>query len=169
MFRGVFRDGNDERPLKPYERLRKHWDVTKAGVETISHEESEVGALEARYGLRLPDDFRDYLLHSCPRGEWTEWDESLIIWWGLSKIRNIPEEYDHWTTIKNPNVLADAAKYLFFADYCIWCWAWAIDCGEGANRGRIAAIGGGDRFVADSFAEFVVRYSLNPIGVSLEV
>ena len=89
-----------------------------------------------------------------------------LFWWGLPRILNIPDEYDSWQAIKNPDVLANAAKYLFFADYCVWCWAWAIDCSETANRGRIAVIGGSDPFVADSFAEFVDRYSRNPVGVS---
>ena len=168
MVTRVFGAVEGERPLKPYERLRKHWDDTNAGIDTISHDESEVAALEARYGIRLPDDFREYLLLGCPREEWSEWDRALVIWWGLHRILNILDEYDRWPAIKNPDVLASAAKYLFFADYSIWCWAWAIDCIETANRGRIAVIGSSDCFVAGSFAEFVTRYCLDPIGVSLK-
>ena len=169
MFRRVFGTMKGERPLKPYEQLRKHWDDTRAGIETTSHDESEVAALEARYGIRLPGDFREYLLMGSPLEEWDAWDNEMVTWWGLPRILNVPEEYDHWQTIKNPDVLSNATKYLFFADYCIWCWAWAIECGEGPNRGRVVIIGGDDPFVADSFAEFVTRYSLDPVGVSVGV
>lgn len=38
----------------------------------------------------------------------------------------------------------------------IWCWAWAICCSEGPNRGKVAMIGGQpNHFVADSFRDFL--------------
>jgi hypothetical protein len=64
-------------------------------------------------------------------------------------------------------VARDASKYLFFADYMIWCWAWAIACGDGEHRGRVAVINGvSDRFVADSFGQFVDRYILDKNSVA---
>jgi hypothetical protein len=50
----------------------------------------------------------------------------------------------------------------FFADYLIWCWAWAIVCGDDENRGRVVVISGHDRFVADSFAQFVDLHISDP-------
>lgn len=49
-------------------------------------------------------------------------------------------------------------KYLFFADHLIWSGAWAIACTDDENRGRILIVGGDERFVADSFKEFVDKY-----------
>ena len=63
-------------------------------------------------------------------------------------------------------IAKDAAKYLFFADYAIWCWAWAIACGEDENHGRVVVISGQDRFVANSFAQFVDLYIENYLQVS---
>jgi len=158
----MFGTVESERPLKPYERLRKHWIETDAGVETGSHTESEIRALEARYGIRLPDDFREYVMHSCPRAE-CGWDNTLTDWWNLSRIRSIREEFNSWPSIENPIILANIDDHLFFADYSLWCWAWAINCGNGEHRGRIAVISGGsDPFVADSFGEFVDRFVQDP-------
>jgi len=71
--------------LKPYQRLQRHWADIGDHVKTMNHTESEVAALESRYGVRIPDDFREYLLASCSA------DEDL--WDGpLERIKNIPDE-----------------------------------------------------------------------------
>jgi hypothetical protein len=136
--------------LKSYEKLKRYWIDTGVGVDTVALSEQQLDGLERKYGIRLPDDFRDYLLYSCPVGE--NWDDNFVGWWPLDRIKNIVDEYPHKVT---DEIARDAAKYLFFADYSIWCWAWAIACGDDENRGRVACISGRDRFVADSFAEFV--------------
>jgi hypothetical protein len=76
--------------------------------------------------VQLPNDFREYLLESCPLDD--NWDQEATYWWPVDRIRNIPEEYKH--EIKNALVARDASTYLFFADYMIWCWARAIECGD---------------------------------------
>jgi len=140
--------------LKPYQKLKRYWDDTGAGIDTIELAAEQVEGLEQRYGIRLPSDFREYLLCSCPDGE--VYEEDLTSWWSLDRIRNIPEEYNH--EIVDNAIARDAAKYLFFADYSLWCFAWAIACGEDENRGKILIVSGRDRFVADSFSQFVDRY-----------
>jgi hypothetical protein len=77
--------------------------------------------LAQRYGVRLPDDFRDYLVHSGPANDFG-FDQNFTTWWSPARIRNIVEEYEH--PIRNEVIATDAAKYLFFADHAIWCWAW---------------------------------------------
>jgi SMI1 / KNR4 family (SUKH-1) len=141
--------------MKPYEKLLRYWQDT-ASVRTVKMNQESVDRLKARYGIRLPDDFRDYLLHACPKEESENMDDEGTAWWPLDRLLNIPDEYPH--TITDPAIAKNAAKYVFFADYMIWCWAWAIDCSEDKDPGRVAVIGGPDRFVADSFAEFVDRY-----------
>lgn len=126
---------------------------------TSSRFSQEVEALERRYGVRLPDDFKAYLLAQAPAEEsCDDWD---YIWWPVHRIRNIPDEYEH--PVDNAAVAAEAPTYLFFADYMIWCWAWAICCSDSINRGKVAVIGGApDRFVAASFSDFMVRYARDP-------
>jgi len=103
----------------------------------------------------LPDGFKEYLLASCPDEDTA--DKENTTWWAFDRIKNVPEEYEH--EVLNAEISAHAGQYLFFADYCIWCWAWAISCTDDSNRGRVAIIGGSpDRFVADTFSEFKQRY-----------
>lgn len=145
--------------MKAYEKLQKYWASSNSKVLSGTHSEVAVAALEAQYEIRIPDDFREYLLNCCPQLE-CDMDKSLFVWWQFDRIRNIPDEYSY--KIENPLVAAESGKYLFFADYCIWCWAWAIACGDNDNRGRIVAIGGGDHFIADNFGEFVDRLIADP-------
>lgn len=133
----------------------------KATSEIDCHPASvaEVAALERRYGVLLPEDFRTYLLEALPACG-GNMDDAMTTWWEIDLIKNIPDEYANsqygphqW---RNAEVAAEQDVYLFFADYCIWCAAWAINCGKGVNRGRIVLIDGvKDDFVADSFSEFV--------------
>ena len=52
---------------------------------------------------------------------------------------------------------AEKHAYLIFSDYLIWCYAWAICCSDGPNRGKIALIGGlPDAIVAGSFRQFLL-------------
>src|SRR5215475_7382671 len=139
--------------VKPYEKLGRYWGDSE--ISTASRCEQIVDGLERKYGVQLPDGFRDYLIHSSPTNDFA-FDQNFTTWWSLDRIRNIVEEYEH--PIRNEVIARDAARYLLFADYSIWCWAWAIACGDDENRGRVAVISGDDRFVADSFSEFVDRY-----------
>jgi hypothetical protein len=143
---------------KTYQKLQRYWTKSNAGILTVTHSENEVAALESRYGVRLPDDFREYLLQSCPSRD-EEVDDRVTSWWGLSRIKNIPDEYCY--EIGHPEIAANAHTYLFFADYIFWSMAWAIACGEDENRGCIIAISGEDRFVANNFREFVERYVID--------
>ena len=77
-------------------------------------------------------------------------------WFALDRIKSVTEEYEH--TIDDQTIAENAGTYLFFADYSIWIWAWAISCGEGKDRGRIVVFFSADRVVADNFAQFVDRF-----------
>jgi hypothetical protein len=117
-------------------------------------DEEAVAELETRYGINFPADFREYLLEICPTD--FQMDHNWTQWWSLSQIKSIPESYRHRLT--DAEIAANAAGYLFFADYLIWSWAWAICCLAGSNYGRVVVISGKDRFVANSFAEFIDGY-----------
>jgi SMI1 / KNR4 family (SUKH-1) len=146
--------------LKPFQRLQRYWIDSGANIQTTAISEDAVAALERRYGVALPNDFREYLLKSCPQGNDNGWP---VEWWSLDRIKNIPEEYEY--KIENASVARSAGPYLFFADYMIWCWAWAIACGNDENRGRVVVIGASDNFIADSFGQFVDRYIDDELSV----
>lgn len=142
--------------MKPYQKLQRFWIDTNAHVPTVTLDERDVAILEAKYRIRLPADFREYLLQSCPRDD-TAMDNNGTDWWPITRIKTVAEEYPN--LIKNPAVTANSGKFLFFADFLIWSWAWAIACGEDDNHGHVVVINGvDDRFVANSFVEFVERY-----------
>lgn len=134
--------------LSPLERLLCWWGQPPTSNPPTAH----IRELEARYALRLPDDFRSYLKATMPKGN--EWDEEGTRWFPLADIRTLREECPNWSA---PWVL-DADQLLVFADYLVWCYAWAIDCSETENRGKIALIGEKEHYVADSFDEFLDRY-----------
>ena len=140
-------------------RLAKWLGTGSVGAAELERRELAVRKVEQETGLSLPEDFRLYLLHASPIDQ--AWDDEMVIWWPIERLKTIPDEYEG--PIGLEGVAASAAEWLFFADYCLWCWAWAICCGEGEDRGRIALIGGSpDRIVADSFTEFVDRHLSDP-------
>lgn len=144
--------------MRAYERLQQWWTDTSKKVSLELPSASDVEELERRYTLTLPEDFRDYLLNSCPTHD--AWDAENSTWWDFGRIKNITEEYGH--KLHEQSVAAHASQYLVFADHCIWCWAWAIAYTNDNNHGKIALIGGNpDRFVANSFATFVKAYTTN--------
>ena len=148
--------------MTAYLELQQAWAETQAGISTESIPEQPIADLERRYNIRLPDDFRRYLRFSSPVGD--AMDNDLIAWWSFGHIRNIPEEYPH----ELGAVINNAGKeYLFFADYCMWCWAWAISCANDETRGKVVRVAGRshDRFVADNFTDFVRQYVCDPKSV----
>lgn len=138
-------------------RLSEWWLQTGNEVPAGPAPDGTIDALCRRYDLSLPVDFRAYLSFSSPK--WENWDDNMGNWWPVERIRNAPDEYSHRLDPPLPN---EGRKCLFFLDYCIWCWAWAISCEEGASFGNVFLIGGpGASAVANSFTEFVDLYITN--------
>jgi hypothetical protein len=63
--------------LKPFERLQAYWLETNANVQTTTLTEATVAEPEHKYDVRIPGDFREYLLQSCPSNE--NWDQGACI------------------------------------------------------------------------------------------
>jgi hypothetical protein len=83
-------------------------------------------------------------------------DANGTCWWPLARVKNIPDECENYSG--DGEVARSAARCIFFADFLIWAEAWAVDCSDGENRGRVAVISGQDRFVADNFSQFIDFY-----------
>lgn len=151
---------------RPYQRLHREWD-DRGG--TIELDESQIAQIEERYGIRFPEEFREYLLHACPKNDWCM-DDNGTDWWTSERIRNVVEECLQPDQLWGPRIMSDpiiealAPKTLFFADYYLWCMAWAIVCEPGEYYGRIVVFNADERFVADSFGDFVDRYMAGDIG-----
>jgi hypothetical protein len=150
--------------VKPYQKLQRFWAEAETGVVPAQRGETDISVLENTYGVRLPEDFREYLLCCCP-AESCGMDSSATEWWGFSALRSVMEA--NGQSVLNRSVAASADKYLFFADFLIGAPTWAIACGEDENRGRIVAIHNSEsHFVAGSFAEFVERFVVEPVGLA---
>ena len=138
-----------------YEALRAHWAASNRDSYLRCDTSAEVEALEERYSLKLPEDFRAYLLHAAPSA--TFMDDLGTQWWAANEIKSISDECPDGPPGQiNPEIELEKDAYLIFSDYLIWCYAWAICCSSGPNRGKIALIGGQpDAFVAKSFRDFL--------------
>lgn len=143
-----------------YQALSTHWassdPKTYAQTYAPRAEGADVEALEERYSLQLPEDFRSYLLSAAPSV--TFMDDIGTQWWAPNEIKSIPDECPDGPPGQiNLEIEREKDAYLVFADYLIWCYAWAICCSNGPNRGKIALLGGlPDRFVADNFRDFLL-------------
>jgi len=85
-------------------------------------------------------------------------DDDGIIWWPPKRIHTLREETrrDPSPQCCNFEIENEAGSYLIFADFLDWCYAYAICCNDGPNRGKVALVGlNPDRFVAKSFETFV--------------
>lgn len=130
----------------PLERMRR-W-FKQEGISAVPATADQLTDLEGRCGVKVPEPFRAYLAAGAPTTE--EMDSEFGTWWPIERMRTVPQEVETGDPAH--------ARYLIFADYLIWSCAWAIACTDDKDRGRIIVIGGGDRFVADSFDAFIDKY-----------
>ncbi|MGE0667412.1 MAG: SMI1/KNR4 family protein [Sphingomonadales bacterium] len=137
-----------------FQILMNWWESTNAGIRIRGATTAEIAGLEHRYDILLPDSFRAYLAHAATADD-PSYDNELTNWWPISRIRNLTEEYENPV---RPEIAVYRDRLIFFADYSIWCWAWAINCYPGKDYGKVACIGGPGGFVADTFDDFIERY-----------
>jgi hypothetical protein len=145
------------RPGEAHLVLAGRWGRSDPELAPTSNADDFVADVEQRYGISIPEDFRFYLLNVAPSGYYM--DEIGTTWWTLADIKNIPDECGEAQSGdgSDPAIVTEAKQYLIFADFLVWCYAWAICCSDGEHRGKVALItnGGADQFVADSFSHFV--------------
>ena len=135
--------------------------VSSRRSEPFDHSNSSetrrrVDAFEQSNSLALPSDFKAYLIFACPQR--TYWDHIGTQWWALDEIKSVAEECPDWPPKHlGLEVKQEPDQYLVFADFLIWCYAWAICCSNSENRGKVAIVGSGHNcIVAGSFREFLV-------------
>ena len=128
-----------------YKKLINQWKKLNYNIDFGPINEVELLEVEAKYDLKLPDDFRLYLLNACPKPHGYEMDKNYASWWPIEQIKAEGLEGRY---IK--------PGYVVFADHCIMTWTWAICCISGPNFGQIIWSDGA--IVANNFSEFVDRY-----------
>jgi hypothetical protein len=137
------------------ESLKRHWSSHNVHInEGVS--EAELNAFEAKHGVVLPSDLRDYF--RCVNGmPPDETDDGMIRFWMLEQVTALPEgasQYSDRDYVEDPETL------FLFADYSLWAHAYAIRLGNTAlDRNKVVIIGyNSPKLIANSFSEFVNSY-----------
>ena len=61
-----------------YNKLIRHWRDLNYDIDFGPSKEEDILAIEAKYDITLPDDFRTYLLKACPKPHGGEMDENYV-------------------------------------------------------------------------------------------
>jgi hypothetical protein len=117
-------------------------------------DESQINEFEAKYGVRLPPDFRAYVasLNGGESGRDGPMDSASIAFWRLDQIEPLNDGK------------GDGPLDLFvFADFLIDSHNYAIQLSDDANKPTPVFIDWGKRIekVADSFSAFIHGYLSN--------
>ena len=131
------------------EALRKFW--TRQGVRLRpGASEEEMAAFEARYGVRLPSDLREYF--AAADGFDGSTDDETITFLGLDEVKPLGE---YWS----PEV-EGGNSYFVFADFLISSHVYAVRLARDAGAGNPVAVVYDRELVeaAGSFSEFVAGY-----------
>lgn len=104
--------------------------------------------LEFRFDLKLPADVRAF--YSRMDGtDMLDADHGLITLWPLDRWNRLDREDPQ-------HAKAGLADAIVFADYSIWCWAYAAQFEPGSERMTVHIIGGGAGVpIAETFTEFL--------------
>lgn len=123
----------------------------------------DVRAFEERYAVRLPDAVREYFLTAGGLGQYDP-DADLFCFWRLGEVKPVHEEL-------GPNY-PDRLEYpghFVFADYGLWCWAYAVKLtADPTQPDPVRRVTGGaepGEVVAPSFLEFMTRYANDPDSI----
>lgn len=119
-----------------------------------------IAAFETRYRVRLPADFREYLA-VCDGMTDGEMDGDLFSFWGLARIRPIPEELSE-DMYREYRMFTRAQCFFCFADWSLDGDIFAIELhADPATPNRLTALG--PRYLPwSSFSEFVAAYLDDP-------
>ncbi len=126
-------------------------------------------ALEARYGVRLPDEFRRYVTEVAPAEDWD--DSTAVSLWAAGRIVSLRDACGPSSSglPVNAGIEAEADQYLVFACFADWCgYAYGICCSDGENRGKVAMVGvdgGPNRLCALSLASFIRLVAENSMRI----
>lgn len=82
---------------------------------------AELEAFEARHGVRLPDDVREWFLtlNGVEHGKNGPMDSLYVTFWHLSQVRPVPDELPE-------RRFPGADRHLVFADFLLWSDAYAL-------------------------------------------
>lgn len=140
------------------ESLKRHWASHNVDINA-GVTRAELDSFEARHGVVLPEDLRDYFL--CVNGMPPDVvDDGMIRFWMLEELQPLPQGAPAFS---DPSYIQNPESLILFADYSIWAHAYAIRLGSAALQANEIIIIGYESpvTIAQSFSEFVDRYLTN--------
>lgn len=161
--------------MRPYEKLHARWREHGYSGGQIYKDvhvpleecgfpfpgEAQLEEIEQRFGLRIPADLREHLLHVPLTGEGIDGGSELVLFWSADCVTSVADRYkngrwstDGWDHPGRPET------HLIVCDFMVSCWEWAVECAPGPNYGKIALVSSDsdEWFVYQSFAEMVDDY-----------
>ena len=134
-----------------YKRLGEAWLASGVSVCEGALLDS-INRLEKTHAVKLPGQFRDYLLKLGGMTD-GQTDDCLISFLSLEAINN---ELD--TKPQNSNIVD-----ITFAEYLIYSHCYVLRISEIGNQlGVYAMDGANEKKIADSFDQFIIAYLENP-------
>jgi len=145
---------------EPVRRLVELWRNAEVAIRP-GVSPSAIQAFEKRYGVRLPNDLRDYFL--TVDGMDAELDPGFNRFWPLEMVKPASEELadvnpDRWSY---PNCYV-------IVDHLIWSFGWAIKLDGTADSGQVVQVTGGTTskgIIASSFTAFLEMYLENQFSI----
>ncbi len=134
--------------------------VIPRGVST-----KEITAFEAKYGVLLPSDVREYFIMA--NGTGNDMDEGFYRFWPLAEVQPV-----HDLLVSERFTYPDRFSYpdcFVFADHCVGCWSYGVrltkDPTQSAAVFRVTGSDPPGEQLASSFREFMGRYAENPDSI----
>jgi len=123
--------------------------------------ETDILALEERYGIKLSPILREYFLTLNGTGEGNFGEEGFAFF-SLQEFKPVSEALA--PTDPQNIVYEDRHAYpgcFVFSDYLLWCWGYAVKVTADGADGAVFIVTASSvpgRQVAESFTEFVLQY-----------
>lgn len=144
-----------------WHRIRTTWeqDGLKVPPGVTS---DELNAFKQRYDVMLPPSMREYF--QVTNGN-SDMGSDFFTFWPLRDVKLVSEE------LAEP-FYTDRLNYpqcFVFADFLLWCWAYAIYLDKDGNtEGPVYLLGNSEHkvAVAATFLEFMEMYDANPEDVA---
>ncbi len=151
-------------PDSLWNRVHDVWRRSKIVIRRGATQD-EIAAFEAKHGVVLPSDVREYF--SAADGTGDDMDEGFYRFWPLAEVQPV-----HDVLVSERFTYPDRFAYpdcFVFADHCISCWDYAVRLTSDPKQpAPVFRVTGGDQpgeQMASSFREFMDRYAENPDNI----
>ena len=148
---------------KPWNGVFETWLLSDLSIRPGVSEDA-ISVFESKHNVVLPADVRAFFLLADGTGD--DMDSHLYRFWPLNEVKLVEDEL---SDSRHDTAYGDRLAYpncFIFADYCIWCWAYALKLTTDPDQpAPVYRVTGGEEpgeQMASSFIEFMTKYSINP-------